>query len=203
GVTLSAGFSLNWAKEQFYQHVSFENMMAELAEIPLGAGGVLFTPYLLGERTPHADAQVRASFIGMDGAHTKAHLVRAVFEGITFSLKESLEIFRENGQKIDAVLSIGGGAKSDFWLQMQADIFNVKILKLKSEQGPGLGAAMIAAVGANWFESLSASSQSFLQIDKTFKPNLEAVARYEQLFTIYRDVYHHTKSINHALKQYR
>lgn len=203
GVTLSAGYSLNWAKAHFFEETSFEEMMTEAEKIPIGAAGVLFTPYLLGERTPHADAQIRASFIGLDGAHTNAHLVRAVIEGITFSLKESIEIFREKGQKIDTVLSIGGGAKSDFWLQMQADIFNTTIVKLKSEQGPGLGAAMIAAVGAQWFPTLKTCSEAFLNIAKTFEPQEDHVEIYQKLFAIYQKVYDQTKSLNDALSQFR
>src|SRR5690606_6189985 len=102
-------------------------MVAGAAEVKPGSNGLLFTPYLVGERTPHADANIRASFIGVDGSHQKKHFVRAVMEGITFSLQESIEIFRAAGKTVDSVISIGGGAKSQLWLQMQADIFNANV----------------------------------------------------------------------------
>ena len=111
------------------------NSIQDIAQVPVGSNGLLFTPYLAGERTPHADSTIRGSFIGMDASHNRTDFVRAVLEGITFSLKESINIFRENGKKIETVISIGGGAKNKQWLQIQADIFNVEIVKIASEQG--------------------------------------------------------------------
>ncbi|MFP3440662.1 FGGY-family carbohydrate kinase, partial [Pantoea sp. SIMBA_133] len=108
GVTLSAGQSLSWFREQFAEDVSFEKLLSSINEIPPGANGLLFTPYLAGERTPHADAAIRGSFIGMDTSHTQAHFVKAVLEGITFSLHESIVKFRESGKRIDEIVSIGG-----------------------------------------------------------------------------------------------
>ena len=130
GVTLSAGYSLSWFKEVFAADVDFE-ILLRYCQVPVGANGLLFTPYLAGERTPHADSTIRGSFIGMDASHNRTDFVRAVLEGITFSLKESINIFRENGKKIETVVSIGGGAKNKQWLQIQADIFNVEIVKLE------------------------------------------------------------------------
>src|SRR5699024_9699099 len=111
--------------------------------------------------TPHVDATIRGSFIGIDGSHERKHFVRAVLEGITFSLNESLEILRENGKKIDTIISIGGGAKNETWLQMQADIFQAKVVELRSEQGPGMGAAMLAAYGCGWFASIKECAKAF------------------------------------------
>ncbi|MEH7087264.1 FGGY-family carbohydrate kinase, partial [Neobacillus drentensis] len=95
----------------------------------VGAKGLLFTPYLVGERTPHPDANIRGAFIGMDGSHTRDHFARAVVEGITFSLRESLEILRAAGKTIPKIISIGGGAKNEAWLQIQADVFNVEVVR--------------------------------------------------------------------------
>ena len=203
GVTLAAGYSLSWFKEQFGKEATFEQFVAEVESVSPGAGGLLFTPYIAGERTPHADATIRASFIGMDSAHEKKHFVRAVMEGITFSLNESLAIFRENGKTIDTIVSTGGGAKNDVWLQMQADIFNAVIVKLANEQGPGMGAAMLAAYGAGWFDSLQECAEAFLKVEKEFMPNPENVAVYEGLFSIYQEVYGKTKELNERLVAYR
>lgn len=203
GVTLSAGHSLSWFKETFATEETFEELLAEIDEVPIGSKGLLFTPYLVGERTPHADALIRASFIGMDSSHTRRDFARAVLEGITFSLNESLEIFRQEEKKIDTIISIGGGAKNKDWLQMQADIFNAKIVKFSSEQGPGLGAAMIAATGCKWFTSLQECSKHFLAIEEEYYPIEKNVQVYKKLFEIYQEVYQQTKSMNQKLKVYR
>ncbi|MGI2329228.1 xylulokinase [Planococcus sp. YIM B11945] len=203
GVTLAAGYSLTWFKETFAPDESFDDLLKEIATVPAGSNGLLFTPYLVGERTPHADAAIRASFIGMDSSHRRKDFARAVLEGITFSLNESIELFRQHGKKIDTIVSIGGGAQNEDWLQMQADIFNAKIVRLTSEQGPGMGAAMLAAYGSGWFKSLQACADAFLQEDKQFQPNKEAVATYQKMFAIYQDVYGQTKELNKKLLEFR
>jgi xylulokinase len=203
GVTLSAGQSLNWFRDQFAEGIPFEELLATLDDIPVGANGLLFTPYLVGERTPHADSSIRGSFIGMDASHTRSHFVKAVLEGITFSLKESLAIFRENGKEIHEIVSIGGGAKNDSWLQMQADIFDATVIKYESEEGPALGAAMLAAVGCDWFSTLEACSESFLNVKKKFTPIKANVQTYQALFPLYQSVYTQTKVLNERLKSYR
>ncbi|WP_175638736.1 xylulokinase [Metabacillus schmidteae] len=203
GVTLAAGYSLSWFKDVFAENEPFEVLLDGIEAIPPGSNGLLFTPYLVGERTPHADPAIRASFIGMEGSHTKKDFARAVIEGITFSLNESIEIFRESGKEIARVISIGGGAKNDTWLQIQADVFNAKIIKLKSEQGPGIGAAILAAYGAGWADSLKGIADTFIQPEKTFDPIPENVEKYKQLFNLYKDVYNQTKSLNEGLRDFR
>ncbi|PSL41645.1 xylulokinase [Planomicrobium soli] len=203
GVTLAAGYSLSWFKETFAPDESFDGLLGEIGTVPAGSNGLLFTPYLVGERTPHADAAIRASFIGMDSSHQRKDFARAVLEGITFSLNESIELFRQNGKGIDLIVSIGGGAQNEDWLQMQADIFNAKIVRLTTEQGPGMGAAMLAAYGCQWFDSLKACADAFLQEDKEFQPNEEAVAAYRKLFAIYQNVYGQTKELNKKLLEFR
>lgn len=203
GVTLSAGHSLSWFKEAFAKDEDFTELLADVGAVPPGANGLLFTPYLVGERTPHVDSAIRGSFIGMDSGHRRADFVRAVLEGITFSLNESVEIFRRHGKKIDTVVSIGGGAKNEAWLQMQADIFNAKIVKLSSEQGPGMGAAMLAAYGCGWFDSLKDCADSFLKVDKEFLPKDENVGKYTELFELYQKVYTQTKELNKDLVKFR
>ncbi|KHD85331.1 xylulokinase [Heyndrickxia ginsengihumi] len=199
GVTLAAGYSLSWFKETFAEHESFSSLLEEAALSPIGANGLIFTPYLVGERTPYADAKIRGTFTGIDGSHKRHDFVRAVIEGIVFSINESVEIFRNYGKTIDTVISIGGGAKSDLWLQIQADIFNTKVIKLQNEQGPGMGAAMIAATGLGWFPSLKECAETFISIAKTYEPNPEHVSRYKAFYQVYKDVYPQTVAINHQL----
>lgn len=203
GVTLAAGHSLNWFKKTFANDLTFDELLDGVGDVPVGSDGLLFTPYLVGERTPHADSQIRGSFIGMDSSHTIKNFARAVLEGITFSLNESIAIFRENGKKIDKIYSIGGGAKNTDWLQIQADIFDAQIVRLKSEQGPGMGAAMLAAYGSGWFSSLKECADAFLEDAETYDPIPENAAKYKELFELYRDVYKQTKGINQDLMKFR
>lgn len=203
GVTLAAGHSLSWFKEVFASHIDFEALLAEVGDVPIGSNGLLFTPYISGERTPYADSSIRGSFIGMDAAHERKEFVRAVMEGITFSLNESIVIFREHGKEIDTVVSIGGGAKSKTWLQMQADIFNVHIHKLASEQGPGMGAAMLAAYGTGWFSSLQECAKVFVQQSETYAPIQKNVEKYKKLYAIYTNVYNQTRELNEQLTEFR
>ncbi|TDK64179.1 xylulokinase [Bacillus salipaludis] len=203
GVTLAAGYSLSWFKDTFAKEEAFDQFLEGVDEVPAGSGGLLFTPYIVGERTPHADPIIRGSFIGVDASHERKHFARAVLEGITFSLNESIEIFRSSGKTIDSIISIGGGAKNETWLQMQADIFNAKIEKLTSEQGPGMGAAMLAAYGCGWFSSLKECAKSFIQTSKTYNSIPENVEAYKQLFIIYQQVYAQTKKLNEQLSQFR
>ncbi|MEC2224581.1 MULTISPECIES: FGGY-family carbohydrate kinase, partial [Heyndrickxia] len=143
--------------------------------------------------------KIRGTFTGIDSSHTRRDFTRAVMEGIAFSINESVEIFRNYGKNIDTVISIGGGAKSDLWLQIQADIFHAKVIKLQNEQGPGMGAAMIAASGLGWFSSLKDCAAAFIRTDRTFEPVPKNVSRYRDFYQVYKDVYPHTVAINHQL----
>lgn len=203
GVTLAAGYSLQWFHDTFCKELSFPDMLSGLEAAGVGAKGLLFTPYLVGERTPHPDANIRGAFIGMDGSHTRDHFARAVVEGITFSLRESLEILREAGKTIPKIISIGGGAKNETWLQIQADIFNVEVVRLESEQGPGMGAAMLAAYACGWFESLEACADVFLKPAQSYQPIPANVEKYNELYRLYQQVYHQTKELSQALASFR
>lgn len=203
GVTLAAGYSLQWFKERLGVEESYAELLEGIEHISAGSNGLLFTPYLVGERTPHADPLIRGSFIGLDATHGKKEMVRAVLEGITFSLNESLQIFRDAGKKIHRVISIGGGSKNKTWLQMQANIFNATVIPLENEQGPGMGAAMLAASGCGWFDSLEECATCFVRKAEAFEPQQEQVAKYEELFQIYQQVYPMTKQMNEMLAKYR
>lgn len=203
GVTLAAGHSLNWFKETFASQQSFDELLAEIPTIPAGANGLLFSPYIVGERTPHVDSKIRGSFIGMDTTHTLSHFARAVLEGITFSLKDSQVLMEQvAGKSFKKVVSVGGGAKNAAWLQIQADIFDADILCLEAEQGPGLGAAMLAAVGLGWYASLPECAETFVSYLPAVHPNKEAVEQYQKLYAIYREIYPATKEICHQLNEY-
>ena len=203
GVTLAAGHSLSWFKDQFAVGESYDELLARMDEIAPGSNGLLFTPYIVGERTPYADSTIRGSFIGIDASHTKLHFAKAVMEGITFSLRDSLEIFRASGKEMTEIISIGGGAKNPTWLQMQADIFNTTIYKLKNEQGPSIGACMIAAVGANIYNNFEQAVAACVQLAEKFEPIPANVAVYNKLYKVYQQVYAQTKALNDQLKSLR
>ena len=196
GVTLAAGHSLNWFKETFAPKESFEELFSDIDKIPAGSDGLLFAPYIVGERTPYADSKVRGSFTRIDTTHTRAHFARAVLEGITFSLRDSMELMSElTAKKFDKILSVGGGSKNKDWLQMQADIFDTEIITLTTEQGPGLGAAMMAAVGTGWFEELKECAKTFVHYKSGISPVKENVSKYNEAYDSYKKVYGATKDL--------
>ncbi len=200
GVTLSAGSSLSWFKSIINKDLSYDELLQNIGAINIGSDGLLFTPYLFGERTPYTDSLIRGSFIGLSATHTQDHLARAVLEGITFSLKDSQLMMEElSKKKFKTVISVGGGAKNKDWLQMQADIFNATIVNLTVEQGPGLGAAMLAAIGAGWFENAESAADVFVHYKDEFTPNPENVAAYAKLYALYTKVYGATKDLSHEL----
>lgn len=202
GVTLAAGHSLSWFKDNFASDLSFDALLDGIESIPVGSNGLLFTPYISGERTPHIDSAIRGSFIGMDASHHLKHFTRAVIEGITFSLKDSQKLMEEAAQRhFEKIISVGGGAQNKTWLQIQADIFNAPVVALSSEQGPGLGAAMIAALGLNWFDSVDACVETFVQYKEAVHPIAENVAQYEKIYPLYRKVYAQTKGLSSELAQ--
>lgn len=197
GVTLSAGHSLSWFKDVFASNLSFDDLLKGINDVQPGSEGLLFTPYICGERTPHVDGKIRGSFLGIDDRHTLKHFTRAVLEGITFSLKDSQVLMEEvAGHKFEKIISVGGGARNKDWLQLQADIFNIEVTSLNSEQGPGFGAAMLAAVGMNWFESLEACAKEFVIYKESYVPNLKNVKKYQSVYNEYRKIYGCTKNIN-------
>lgn len=200
GVTLAAGHSLTWFKNTFAPDKSFDDLLANIGSIEPGSKGLLFTPYILGERTPYTDGKIRGSFIGMDTTHTLDHFARAVLEGITFSLKDSQNLMETvANKKFERVISVGGGSKNANWLQIQADIFNTPITTLVADEGPGMGAAMLAAVGLGWFESLLACNKAFVAYGDTIYPNSDNIAKYADIYAEYQKVYAATKDISHNL----
>ncbi len=201
GVTLAAGHSLSWFKNTFAPDKDFETLLENVDQIPAGSDGLLFLPYISGERTPYTDSQIRGSFLGMDQSHTLSHFSRSVLEGITFSLKDSQKLMEKHtGKVFEKIVSVGGGAKNPVWLQMQADIFNTTIVTLSTEQGPGMGAVMLAAMGQGWFEDVESCVARFVKEAASYEPNPAQVAKYEKIYAIYQQGYEATKNISHQLQ---
>lgn len=200
GVTLAAGKSLDWLKSTLAKDLSYDEFLNGIENVGVGSDGLIFTPYIQGERTPYNDSKIRGSFVGMDISHKLDNFVRAVLEGITYSLKDSLVIIDGDGlNPVDTMVSVGGGAKNKTWLKIQADIFNKNIVTLEIENGPSTGAAMLAAVGAGYYDDFRACSKDFVKYKETYQPNPENVKIYDKYYEVYRMVYPNTKEISKKL----
>lgn len=195
GVTLSAGNSLNWLKNTFFKDMNYSEMMKKASKSVIGANGLLFTPYLDGERTPYTDSKIRGSFIGITNKTTDIDFIRSVVEGITFSLNDVFQIYLNSNKSFKQVISTGGGAKSRLWLQIQADIFNIPVVSITNEQGPGTGAAMIASMGCQWFNSWKDCVKQFVHYGETIMPIETNVNKYRKLYAIYHKMYSSTTEI--------
>lgn len=204
GVTLSAGSSLSWIRKVLDSEKSYDELLENIADIPIGSDGLIFTPYLMGERTPHFDATARGSFVGLDALHSKDHLLRSVIEGITFSLKNSFDIINDTREdKVKEIISVGGGAKNNDWLQIQADIFNTPVRTLTVEEGPALGAAMLAAIGSEWFETIEDCVNTCVGMNDLIYPIESNVKEYEEYYEIYNKVYSSLKEVNKMINKKR
>ena len=170
GAILSAGLSLRWLRDSFLKENYFQ--FDEYAKkAPAGSDGLAFFPYLLGERTPYMNPDLKGCFYGITLGHNKGHLVRAVMEGVTFAMKGSLDIFQELGVKIDRVVASGGGAKSVFWKQMQADIYNRNIYSINQQEHSVYGAALLAGVGTGIFRNLKEACSKRIKYSLSSKPH--------------------------------
>lgn len=190
GVVLSAGMSFKWLKEEmFNDELDYKTLNKEAAAAAAGSEGLTFLPYLYGERTPHADADVRGVFFGISGKHKRGHFIRSVMEGVSFALRDSLELIKARGVEVDEIRLIGGGAKSELWQQITADIFGEKISLLNIEQGPAFGAAIIAGVGAGVFSDFESIVEELVDVVKTVDPIAENVEKYNKNYKIYQNLY--------------
>jgi xylulokinase len=187
GVVLSAGGAFSWyrdqcAREQAEVERRDDRLVEEAAAVSPGADGVTFLPYLQGERTPHRDASLRAAFLGLSLAHSRAHMTRAVLEGVCFALRDSLEILKELGLAPAYLLLTGGGAKSAFIRQLQADVFGLPVTTVNREEGGAYGAALLAAVGAGAFPDLKTGVQRTLTRGSLTRPHPETHGAYEPAY---------------------
>jgi xylulokinase len=204
-VTLSAGGSLRWLRDTLResdsgtQELAYDEMMSAAAMVAPGAEGLLFLPYLTGERTPHLDPLARGAFVGLTARHGAAHMIRAVLEGVTFSLRDGLEIMRDLELPISQVRATGGGARSPLWRQIQADIYGTEVATLVAEEGPAYGAALLAGVGSGQFASVEAAVDQCVAVAGIIVPDPAAQARYEAIYPLYRELYTTLREHMHQL----
>ncbi|MGI9470563.1 MAG: xylulokinase [Rubripirellula sp.] len=210
GVNLTSGGSLQWWVDSVLQGLTgisakhrYTAATAEAADIAPGSGGLLFLPYLNGERTPHADPHARGSFVGMNLTHTRAHMTRSVMEGVTFALRDSLAIIESLGVPVRQIRASGGGSKNPLWRQMQADVFGKKITTLEVEQGPAFGVALLAAVGDGAYRSIESACKATITVADETPADRAAVRNYNKLFPIYRDLYGDLKDSMSKLAQFQ
>lgn len=190
GVMLSAAGSLRWYRDTFAPRLDYEDLLAPAVDVPPGSEGVLFLPYLTGERTPHPDPLARGAFVGLTVRHTQAHITRAVLEGVAFGLKDAFELMRASGlETIRQVRVSGGGAKSILWRQILADIFNCELVTVNTTEGAAYGAALLAAVGMGQFSSVEKACEATIKVEDTVYPLLERVSIYQQMYPLYRELY--------------
>lgn len=191
GVVLSAGGAFSWYRDQFARDLGSSraadrSLDDEAASVRAGAGGVTFLPYLQGERTPHRDAAARGAFVGLSLAHTRAHATRAVLEGITFALRDSLTILQDLGLSPSHLLLTGGGAKSPFLRRLQSEVFGLPITTVNREEGPAYGAALLGAVGAGAFPDVAAAARATLTRAPLEHPDADAHQEYAAPYARFR-----------------
>jgi xylulokinase len=199
GVTLSAGGSLQWfrnalcavdaAAARRKKLEVYEILGDEAAATPPGAEGLFFLPYLAGERTPHADPNARGAFLGLTLRHTRGHMIRAVMEGVTYSLRDCLAIIEEEGVGVDQVRASGGGAKSKFWRQMQADVLGKTVVSMAADEGPAYGVALLAAVGAGEYKDIVEACDATVKTKGQVKSQSAAKRYYDRAFPVYQQLY--------------
>ena len=196
GVTQSAGLSLRWLKETLAPDQTYDQLTAAAARVPAGCDGLLWTPYLLGERTPHLDGTATAAFVGITATTTRAHFTRAVLEGVAYSLKDTFTLFSELGIPVKGVRLGGGGARGPLWREIQANIYGYPCERLTAEEGGAFGAALMAGVGAGHWPNLEAACAGGITVAETIEPHPDAVQRYADGYAGYRRVYPALKGIH-------
>ena len=199
GVTLGAGLSLRWFRDEFAQverAVStltgtdpYVYLTQEAAGAPAGAEGLIYLPYLMGERTPHLDPNAKGVLFGLTGRHTRATVVRAILEGVAYSLRDSLEILRDLGVPLGEVRFSGGGARSALWRQIQADVFGLSGVTLNVVEGPAYGVALLAGVGTGVYGSVEEACDATLRVVERTEPVPASVRTYAAYYPIYRALY--------------
>ncbi len=196
GVTLSAAGSLQWFVENICKELAmrrgtdaYATINAEAALAPAGCEGLLFAPYLAGERTPHADPHARACFVGLTASHERGHMARAIMEGVAMSLRDSLEIIKSLNVPVKEMRLSGGGAKSQLWKQIFADVMDQAACTINAEQGPAYGVALLAAVGCGHFKSIEEACKATIEVISKTPPKKAAVKNYNRLYPIYQSLY--------------
>ena len=206
GVTLSAAGSLQWFVERVCPELMarrgadpYQTINMEAAEVPAGSEGLLFLPYLAGERTPHADPFARGAFVGLTSKHTRGHMARAVMEGVAMSLRECLEIIKQLDVPVREMRVSGGGAKSQLWKQILADMMDQPACTINAEQGPAYGVSLLAAVGSGQFKNIEEACKATIEVVKKVPPRKPAVKTYNKMFPIYQSLYRSLRESFHAI----
>lgn len=197
--TLSAGLSLKWLRDTCCQEEMIEAeklgidpyiVMNKLAEkvIP-GAGGLVYLPYLMGERSPHPDPYCRGVFFGLSASHNRANMIRAVMEGVAFSQLECVDVFREMKVKVEDMIACGGGGRSDLWRQILSDMYRCPVSTIQNDEGPAFGVAILAGVGAGIYDSVENACDNLVRKKSTQHPNLSTGKVYEEYYKLYKKLY--------------
>ncbi len=199
GVTQAAGLSLKWLRDNFCIE---EKRTAELMGIDPyvlmdkeaekagpGSGGIIYLPYLMGERTPHLDPDARGVFFGLTAKNNKPDMIRAILEGVVFSLKDCFEIIKEMGVDVKDVRASGGGGRSPLWRQLQADILETAITTINSSEGPALGVAILAGVGSGVYGSVRQACAEIIRESSRQQPNVSLFNKYRARYKVFRDLY--------------
>ena len=205
GVTQSAGLSLRWVRdniglpemaiERWADVDAYDTLAAEALLAPAGSDGLIFLPYLQGERTPHLDAYARGGWIGLSASHTRRHLVRSVLEGVAFSLKDCLTIIQQQGLPIEQIRATGGGAKSPIWRQVIADVLGVELVTTSNTEGPAFGAALLAGVASGVYASVEEACAATVRIAERTSPRAETAAVYADAYGVFQALYPALKPI--------
>lgn len=196
GAHLSGGVALKWLKNNILGAQSFDAMTALASEVPAGSEGLLFLPYLNGERTPHNDPNAKAVYLGMTLRHDKRHMIRSTMEGIVYSMKESYAIFRSLGIRGDRIIAAGGGAKSPLFRQIQADMYDCPIYINQGKEQASIGAAMTAAVGSGFYKDYEEACARMVHLSpEATEPIPENVKRYEEEFQRFKEIYFANKAL--------
>ena len=203
GVNLSAGGSLQWFRNELCKTDAaaakrakreiYDLLAKEAGGAPAGSEGLFFLPYLSGERTPHADPDARGCFVGLTVAHARGHLVRSIMEGVTYSMRDSLEIFEKLDVPIREIRASGGGSRSPLWRQIQADIFGRKVVTINSEEGAAYGVALLAAVGAGAFKNIQEACAATIRVVQKTPVQRPAQKLHNRAFPIYQQLYRSLK----------
>jgi len=198
GVTQAAGLSLRWFRDRFgvAEHGNlkgnqdpYDLLCEEAATAPLGSDGVLWAPYLMGERTPHLDPDARAALVGLTMSHTRAHVIRAILEGVAFSLRDTLTIFSEMNVPVETVRLGGGGARSTLWRQIQADVYGQSVEIVEAEEGAAYGAALLAGVGGGVWASVDEACAAAVRVRATIEPEPSSAKLMDERYRNYQLVY--------------
>ncbi len=197
GVMLSAGGSLRWFRDAVAPGMDFAELVDEAGTAPPGSDGLLFLPYLTGERTPHPDPLARGAFVGLTAGHDRCHLTRAVLEGVAFGLRDCLELMRSVGViETEQIRATGGGTRSLLWRQILADVLGIPLATTSTSEGAAYGAALLAAVGSGWFGSVEDACHAAVEVRDTIAPSRDAgvyrthYQRYRELYPALADTFH-------------